>query len=567
MGERFIGKKSYTPILFGKAILHHPEVVYSGENRGYKEELKVLQCAVRETKREILELQQQAQFEEQIDSLFDLYLLFLEDDVYIEGIIELIQQENIAASIAITRHMKRLTAPFLASENPLIRRQYEDLSFLSEKLIHHLDHPGTGVLKGGPGDIIVARVLSPLDLITYYQQGIRGLVLESGDTTSHTAIIAHELGCSYVVGVQGVWDHVTPEIPLVLHGYTGMVYLNPASKKVRWLLKQEEIQKRSFAKISTEYDQRVFSQDKREITIQFNLDFFQENRSNKEENRSDIGLLRTEFLFYQNQTIPSMSVQRGIYQIIAERFYPRRVTIRTFDFSPDKTPHLMRNFQQENPAMGIRGYRFAKKHHIFKPQIKALIQGGKNIDILVPMVTTLQEVEEINDVLSHFPKKEHRIGIMVETPSSLFLIPQLTGRIDFISFGTNDLMQFFFAADRSNALLHELKSPFEPTFIRFLMYGVDLAVKNGIPFSICGEIASMPIYLPVLLGIGFRSLSIVPPLFLLIQELIGDLVISECEALVKELIVMMNGQAVERRVIEFLHENSELAPLFDVTHQ
>ncbi len=565
--DSFVGKKTYSRIAFGEAYIIYQESHSIQPNRvkNIALEIELLKKALEKSKNEIIKIKNslinRASYD--IFAIFEMYELLIEDFFFQKEIEEEILKTALNASFVLYSKTEERVAFFDKSEDPLIKKGGDDIRFVSDKIIFHLLKQNYED-KGFQDKILIAQKISPLDLILYSYQGIKGIVLEEGDLTSHSAIVAHSMGLSYILGISNITSKVKNGDIIVLDGFQGIVYKNPPQQKmeqlIKRMIKQEELQQ--FFKNSNN-DKTTTTKDNKPIIVQANLAIFEEISNLKNLKPEGVGLFRTEFLFHELHQIPSVSRQVAKYLDIATAL-PNSIplTIRTFDFSADKTPFTLKNIEQQNPSMGLRGVRFAIYSNIFREQFEALILASQKalIKILIPMISSITEVEYIKNVekdilTQHNIEKKHKLGVMVEVPSSLYLIADISHLIDFVSFGTNDLMQFFLAADRGNQYINELKNPLEPTFLRFLNFGVQEALSNNLFTSICGEIASNPLLIPILIGMGFESISCSPFVIPEVKNIVSRLSFEECKNLKNRVLKLKNPKDVESEIYSFINQN------------
>ncbi|MBN2695497.1 phosphoenolpyruvate--protein phosphotransferase [bacterium] len=569
MGEQdsFIGKKTYSKIAFGEAYIIYQEShsIQPHRVKNIPEEIKILKKALEKAKNEIIKiknsLENRAPYE--IFAIFEMYELLIDDFFFQKEIEEEILKTGLNAPFILYSKTEERVVFFDKSEDPLVRKGGDDIRFVSDKIIFHLLKQNQEE-KGLQDKILIAQKLSPLDLILYSYQGIKGIVLEEGDTTSHVAIVAHSMGLSYILGIPNITSKVKNGDTIVLDGFQGVIYKNPHQQKMSELIKKMQKQgelEQLFKNSNNE--KQTTTIDNKPIIIQANLAIFEEISKLKALKPEGVGLFRTEFLFHEEHEIPSINRQVAKYIDIATAV-PNSipVTIRTFDFSADKTPFTLKHIEQHNPTIGLRGIRYAIYSNIFKEQFEALILASQklSIKILIPMVSSITEVEYLKkveaEILSQYNiEKKHKLGIMIEVPSSVYLINDIANLIDFLSFGTNDLMQFFLAADRGNHFINDLKNPLEPTFLRFLNFAVQEGLKNNLFTSICGEIASNPLLIPILVGMGFESISCSPFVIPEVKNIVSRLSFEECKRFKDNILKLKTPKEVEEEIYNFINAN------------
>jgi phosphotransferase system enzyme I (PtsI) len=401
-----------------------------------------------------------------------------------------------------------------------------------------------------------------LDLILFYHQGIKAIVTEEGTFTSHTSIIASTLDISYIMGINNCLEIVKNDDIVIIDGFTGEIFINPEECVISQYKIKEKEQIKILNELANESISKSYTKDNKYIKIMSNMDIIEAPNSIDKYNVEGIGLARSEFMFHDREIIPSYQEQLLVYKELLIKNKNTEVTIRTFDFSEDKTPDTLKIFNQHNPSMGLRGIRFSFYQNIFKDQFKALIKSSLfgNLKILFPMITSYKEFLEIKKIESEILeelqiKKTYKIGIMVETISSVYILQDIYKEIDFVSLGTNDLMQYFFAVDRDNGFVKDLSSPFESSFIRFLKYVISEVNKYSIELSICGKIASVPSVIPILIGLDLETLSVSPLYIPIVKRIIKKISYNESKELVNKLINNPNVQENETIINTFLSKS------------
>ncbi len=553
----FESKKNYTPIVLGEVYLLNNKKLNISQYivDDVEKEVILLVNAIEKAKQEIIEIKSKInqQTQKDIYAIFEFYQLLLEDDYYLDDAINEIKITKLNAAYVIYSRLQKSIVFFDNIEDSLIKQRKEDIEFIAEKVIFQIVGKDEGNHYSVKNKILVAKNISPIDLIVYYYQNIAGIIIEGGDLTSHTSIIAHSLNLPYMIGVSDITNNVSENDFVIIDGFEGKIFVSPDDEMKLFYQSKQKHQTEVYEKFKDDDIEILRTKDGKQINIFINLSIFEETNQVKNLFFNGVGLFRTEFLFYNQDTIPSVTEQVEIYKKILSYFPNKSVTIRTFDFSEDKTPITLKKYHQHNPALGLRGIRFAMFNDIFKEQFEAIIKASQfgEINILFPMVTSVQEVIEIKKTESEILKSIHhntnyKIGIMVETPSSVFMLKYIHQFIDFVSFGTNDLMQFFLAIDRGNEYLKKINTPFEISFIDFLNFSLKEAKKYNLKTTICGEIASHLSYIPILIGMGFENISVIPSLIPFIKNLITNITFKECFDFVNSLNTFLLPNEIEK---------------------
>jgi phosphotransferase system enzyme I (PtsI) len=395
--------------------------------------------------------------------------------------------------------------------------------------------------------IVVARDMSPAITVRLERDKILGFVAESLGPTSHAAILARSLDVPAVGAVHGLTDVLSPADVIVVDGSTGLVYVNPPRETLdhyRDLKKKADMRRRALAKLA---NLPAVTTDGERIYLMANLGKAAEVGAAIKANADGVGLLRTEFPFLSSRTVPSEQEQFDLYRHVAEKLAPKPVVIRTLDVGGDKFPPYISIPKDTNPYLGWRGLRLLLRHKdIFKTQLRAILKASRfgKVMVLYPVVSGLEELrmarmlfdEVRNELIEEKVPFDRNVeqGIMVEVPSAAVMIDMLLKEVDFLSIGTNDLTQYILAINRNSESLAPFFDPLHPAVLRVLRTIVRAARRAKKPVSICGEIAGDPIAAKLLVGMGFRELSMAPASILPMKEIVRDLDMQDCRKLALE---------------------------------
>lgn len=458
---------------------------------------------------------------DELNSVFTSYKLFIKDKRFIPAIEKRIKDDRINAEWALIRVIADLQRQFKKVDDPYIRSRFDDIRQLGERLMNNLQqkpHLDLSQLKFQV--IIVCRDISPADSFHLAGAKVLGIVTELGGTTSHSSILARALNIPAVVGVPDITMRVLDEEVIILDGTTGEVFSNPTDEVINEKLNQ--LEKLSFYQnqLLKLVDQEPQLSDGQKVSIAANLDFMAELDQVKELNIPSIGLIRTEFMFILKDTFPDEAQQFALYKQIIDQTGGIPITIRTWDIGGDKSEGILgQMFEESNPALGLRAIRFCLKYpDIFREQIRAIIRTSElsTINLMIPMVTRIDEVISVKRIISEecrqlgISDKNLRVGCMIETPATIFIIDELLDLVNFISIGSNDLIQYALAVDRLNELVASLYNPFHPAILKMLEQMVLTANRMSKPVSICGELAADPIMQMFLIGVGEITFSMSP---------------------------------------------------------
>ncbi|MBP5252328.1 MAG: phosphoenolpyruvate--protein phosphotransferase [Lachnospiraceae bacterium] len=371
------------------------------------------------------------------------------------------------------------------------------------------------------GDVIFAERLSVAEVISLLDDGIKAVVMKTGTATSHVAVILRSMGITAVFGVAYDSDEAASETECIVDGNRGTVIVSPSEDEKNAYKKLIEQSGDGGKAVKEPYAPSV-TMDGITIDVMCNIGF--EKVPGVSSASDGAGLVRTEFLFMNESKVPTEDEQADVYSRIADSFRGKPVVIRTLDAGGDKDPvSSVSSVREENPALGLRGLRasLSDREH-FKRQIRAILRAsdGRDVSILVPMVTSVGEILNVRNIMEECRSElgaegkayraDIKLGCMIETPAAVLCADALAGDVDFFSIGTNDLAQYIMCADRTNPLMSELCSIYQPAVLRAVNRVCECASAAGIPVTICGEAASYPDMLPVFIGMGVKSFSVDP---------------------------------------------------------
>jgi phosphotransferase system enzyme I (PtsP) len=428
---------------------------------------------------------------------------------------------GLSADAAVERVRGEHRAKFNATRDPYLRERLHDLEDLDNRLLRALAGVDGGPKGSMPADaILIARELGPAELLDYGADRLKGVALEEGANTAHAAIVARALGIPMVGALHGLLSRVEAGDPLVLDGERGEVRLRPETQIVAAYQQRLNLRSARAAEFARLKDIPPVTQDGERMTLLLNAGLALDVHHLDEVGAEGIGLFRTEFQFMVSETLPRLESQTMLYRDVLEAAGNRPVTFRTLDLGGDKVLPYVAAGREENPALGWRAIRIGlDRPALLRYQLRALISAaaGKRLRVMFPLVTTVAEFDaaralvdrELEWSRTHGRKAPSllEVGVMVEAPAMAWSIPDLTGRADFISIGTNDLMQYFFAADRGNARVSDRYDILSPPALRFLKRILLDADAAGLQVSICGEAAGRPLEALAFAALGFRRLS------------------------------------------------------------
>ena len=432
---------------------------------------------------------------------------------------------GLTAEAAVERVQSDTRARMLRQTDPYLRERLHDLEDLAHRLMRQLMGQEHAPARESLPDnaIIVARSMGPAALLDYDRKKLRGLVLEEGGPNSHVAIVARALGIAAVGEIANATGVVDPADAIIVDGITGEVHLRPSADMEAAFVERVRLRARRRQQYLALRDRPCVTKDGETVTLMLNAGLVVDLPHITETGAAGIGLFRTELQFMVASSMPRVSEQQSLYRSVLDAAEGRPVVFRTLDIGGDKILPYMRNVAEENPALGWRAIRLGlDRPGLLRSQVRALLRAaaGRELKLMFPMVAAVHEFDEgktlVERELTHLRRHGHRlpdrveIGTMVEVPALLYQLDELLERVDFLSVGSNDLMQFLYAVDRGNARVADRFDTLSRPVLAALKAIVDKGRAYGKPVTLCGELASKPIGALALVALGYRSLSLSP---------------------------------------------------------
>jgi phosphotransferase system enzyme I (PtsP) len=552
----------------GHVVLHEPRVVVTKLIADDpKKELERLDAALNTLRADLdvmLERRDVADQGEHRDVL-EAYRMFAHDRGWMHKMHEAVST-GLTAEAAVERVQSDNRARMMRQPDPYLRERLHDLDDLASRLMRQLvgrDHaPSREQLPDNA--ILVARAMGPAALLDYDRKKLRALVLEEGGPTSHVSIVARALGIAAVGQIANATGLVDPGDAIIVDGTMGHVYVRPTPDVEKNYADRARLRARRQAQYAAVRDKPCVTKDGQPVSLLLNAGLLVDLPHIAETGATGIGLFRTELQFMVTPQMPRMTEQVLLYRQVLDAAGDRPVTFRTLDIGGDKVlPYMRFDEEEENPALGWRAIRLGlDRPGLLRAQVRALLDAAANreLRIMFPMVATVDEFDQAKAIvekeLTHLRRHKHalpervHIGVMVEVPALLYQLEELLTRVDFLSVGSNDLMQFMFAADRSNTKLAGRFDPISPPMLRALKSIVDRARAAGKPVTLCGELASQPVGALALIAIGYRSMSIAASAVGPVKAMILDLDAKKVAALVEPLLNGPGAKETVRQKIE-----------------
>jgi phosphotransferase system enzyme I (PtsI) len=531
-----------------------------------QKELRRFRAAVRLAIRQLVRLGQSngTSSSDNASGILETHRLILSDPAMLNEIERKISGDLVNAEWAVKIVTDGYLAQFKALQDNTFRERHADIEDVSERILTALGGGRRTHTGLAPRSIIVARELNPSALIELSENDPIGIITEHGGWTSHTFILARELGIPAITGVRGALRRIQTGDDLIINGYHGEVVVRPSNES-RTKFENSE----AFPKNQTSTDSNhksLNTLDGRHIVIRANADIPGGLEKARAAGASGIGLLRSEYAFNRFRGIPSENEQYEAYRRIALLTGKDGVRIRTFDFGSDDLAEQP-GPKQKNPALGLRAIRLSLDHEVqFRGQLRALLRAAHDttIDIIVPMVSDISEIIRVKEILaeerdnliaSNIPIGSPRIGVMVEVPSAVFIIEEILDEAETICLGTNDLVQYLLAVDRDNESVSEWFRTLSPAVIRAVRQVLDACNKRKVSCVVCGEMAGSPYYVPLLIGLGATELSMNPNSVDRIRSLISNIAHDETARLVRQIESCRTAAEVEETNKDFIAAN------------
>jgi len=531
-------------------------------------ELQRLLRAVERTKSDIVRIREKIKQEmgEEDSFIFEAHLMILEDPSLHTGLEKIIREERTRSEWALSKTNTRYEQLFESLNDDYFRQRKSDVSDVLSRVYRNLEAETRAEKEKLPGrqHVLIAHELLPSEAaIRLGRESTLGVALDMGGQTSHTAILARSMNIPAVLGLRNVTSHVREGDFVIVDGTGGEVIVNPPAavrreyqaKKEKYDIYRRDLQKTARLKAVT--------LDRVRINLLANIELPEEVNMAMSLGAEGVGLFRSEFIYLRTTSLPNEEDHFAVYSRIAREAAPHPVFIRTLDIGGEKSLPQLNIEQEPNPALGLRGLRFSLRNKpLFRIQLRAILRASvqKNVRVLIPMVTEVEEIIELKDIFEDV-KAEMRgarekfdekipIGVMIEVPAAAALTDLILREVDYVSIGTNDLIQYFLAVDRSNELVSYLYKPLHPGVLRLIQSVILSARKMGKDVTVCGEMAADPLSAIVLMGFGLRTFSMNPIFIPRVKKALRAVEAKTAEKIVAEALKLRSAQEIEEYVIE-----------------
>jgi phosphoenolpyruvate-protein phosphotransferase (PTS system enzyme I) len=494
---------------------------------------------------------------EDLAQIFDAQLAMVNDVEMKDQTLRCIREQHWSAERAFKQTLEGIRRGFESIQDEYLRQRFNDLVDIEHQVLLRLvggDIQALNSLRANT--VLVAHDLLPSESVQLSGRRVKGIALDVGGATSHSAIIARSLGLPTVLGAGSCTSTVAPGDLVIVDGNEGMVHVRPSEAVLREYRTRVRRQRRRERDLSSRSGLPAITLDGHEIALLANTDAPSEVQSAIENGACGVGMHRTEFLFLGYQ-LPTEEQQLSVYSRIVQGMAPHPVTIRTIDLGGDKLTHVLDAPAESNPYLGWRGIRIClDTPELFKTQLRAILRAGVHGDvrILLPMVASLDELRAARRILAETQdelrargmpfRADCPLGIMVEVPSVALMADQFAAEADFFSLGTNDLIQYTLAVDRGNSRVAPLYDPYHPAVMRLIEMVANSGHVHDIPVSICGEIGGDPLATVLLLGVGIRRLSMSPGLIPEVKEVIRSVSLTQAREIADHCRTLKTGADV-----------------------
>lgn len=549
----------------GRARVRLPHVLDVAEQHirqdQIDDELARLHEAVDATRREMHSLRARLHgaLAQEVGEFLDLHALLLDDPELLHGLDQLIRAGRYTADYALRLQRDRLAAVFDGMDDAYLKSRMDDLDHVIGRIHAHLHQRATDT-PGVAGEVLVSDNVAPSELAELQQQGVVAVVTAAGSALSHSAILARSLHLPLVVGNAQALQRINDGDVLLVDGSTGEVVVNPDPgdlRRYRERLRDAAREQRELGRLRSKPSR---TRDGVDVALWANAESLEDVAKAHALGAAGVGLYRTEFLFLQRRELPGEDEQFQVYRDLVLGMSGRPVTIRTLDLGADKADRTgLAIGDEDNPALGVRGVRLALAHvEVFDTQLRAILRASAYgpVRILVPMVSGREELLEVRRRLRRaglqLRKQGHEIaghvelGAMIEVPAAAIAFHGFVDVVDFVSIGTNDLVQYLLAADRNNEALGELYSPLHPGVLRLLRHVISIGAEHKVPVAMCGEMAGDATLAPMLLALGLREFSLHPATLLELRKAIRDSDLSDLQSRAAKLLQARDRAGIER---------------------
>lgn len=495
-------------------------------------------------------------------AIFHTHLMILEDRSFSSKVFDLIEQD-VGATRAVHEVVQHYVQAFSAMADPYLRERSADMEDIGRRIIDAMEGNDMTSVKLKEKRVIVADEIFPSDLAMLDHEKILGIVTEKGNIYSHAAIMAKSLGIPAVLGIAGLMDAANVKDEIIVDGTSGHVYLNPDGAVKMEYERLERDYTGRLKEMEGLRDLPALTSDGTKIVLNANIGLISDVKVAHLHGAEGVGLYRTEFPYMARAAFPTRAEQTAIYRKILAEFPGQPVNIRTLDIGGDKGLHYFSQPREDNPFLGWRSIRISlERQDIFRDQLAGILLASPagNPTIMFPLVSCVDEIRQIREILAsvkdeleregHAVRSDIPLGIMIEVPAAVQTIEFLIAEVDYVSIGTNDLIQYTLAADRNNERVKQYYNPYHPAVLHSIKRVADAAVKAGKKASVCGEMAAVPLNALLMIGMGIREFSLSGPSIPLVKQAIRAHSLGECRRLARSVLACRSSSEITQRLAE-----------------
>lgn len=559
------GKGISKGIGFGKVFIFEKRkrkikkvIVENSEN-----ELEKFKTALNKVEKEIEETIQQSSGTEK--EIMNAYLMILKDPTLVIETENLIKNLKYNAEYAIEERFNKIIEMFKKINDEYMAERAKDIIDIKEKLLDKILKDENIKLNKLPQNIIiVAKELTTSETAKLDFKNVSGIITEIGGVNSHTAIMARTHSIPLITEIHNINEIFNNEQYICMNGSTGEIFINPTKEEENNLLEQQKLIEEEKNKLEEYKNKETKTKDGFKVELVSNIGIPSDVEKVIESTAEGIGLFRTEFLYMDNEKMPTEEEQFLSYKEVAEKMQGKPVIIRTLDVGGDKEIKYLNLPKEENPFLGFRAIRICLANiEMFKIQLRAILKASAygNISIMIPMISSIEELRKTKQIVEECKKelqeknikfkKDIKLGIMIEIPSTAIMAEQFAKECDFFSIGTNDLIQYTVAVERGNEKISNLYSKYNPAVIRLIKMAIDGAHKEGIFCGMCGEVAGDSKFIPILVGMGLDEFSMNSNKILQARKVITNLEKKQCEELVENIIKLDSSNKIKEELENF----------------
>ena len=559
------GKGISKGIGFGKVFIFEKRkrkikkvIVENSEN-----ELEKFKTALNKVEKEIEETIQQSSGTEK--EIMNAYLMILKDQTLVKETKKKIKNLKYNAEYAIEERFNKIIEMFKKINDEYMAERAKDIIDIKEKLLDKILKDENIKLNKLPQNIIiVAKELTTSETAKLDFKNVSGIITEIGGVNSHTAIMARTHSIPLITEIHNINEIFNNEQYICMNGSTGEIFINPTKEEENNLLEQQKLIEEEKNKLEEYKNKETKTKDGFKVELVSNIGIPSDVEKVIESTAEGIGLFRTEFLYMDNEKMPTEEEQFLSYKEVAEKMQGKPVIIRTLDVGGDKEIKYLNLPKEENPFLGFRAIRICLANiEMFKIQLRAILKASAygNISIMIPMISSIEELRKTKQIVEECKKelqeknikfkKDIKLGIMIEIPSTAIMAEQFAKECDFFSIGTNDLIQYTVAVERGNEKISNLYSKYNPAVIRLIKMAIDGAHKEGIFCGMCGEVAGDSKFIPILIGMGLDEFSMNSNKILQARKVITNLEKKQCEKLVENIIKLDSSNKIKEELENF----------------